>query len=273
MSGYGARRVFFTYYRCEICGALYCPLFYTPEQLEKLYGSQTENMAEVPLAARQRTQNGYADLLMKHSRRGGGFLEIGSDIGLFAERCATLGSFDHMWLFEPNRNVHAELSARLTGRPHSIRVEMRPTADVPPRSISTAALIHVLDHLLGSSRLPRSAPGKARGRWRRPLAHPQHQLPPGANTRPTLSALRAAASATLFSIVDRAASRPHRFRDHRGQSSRKLFSCHASRESRTGGPQHSDIHAGRVRGPAIPIKLGNMAVMVRKRATHEGGSS
>lgn len=148
MSGYGARRVFFTYHRCGACGALYCPVFYTLEQLEKLYGRQIENMAEVPLAARQRTQKGYADLLMKYSRRGGGFLEIGADIGLFAAHCAKLGSFDNMWLFEPNRNVHAELTGRLGSQPHSVHVEMRPTDDVPPGSVSAAALIHVLDHLL-----------------------------------------------------------------------------------------------------------------------------
>ena len=272
MSGYGARRVFFTYYRCEICGALYCPLFYTPEQLEKLYGSQTENMAEVPLAARQRTQNGYADLLMKHSRRGGGFLEIGSDIGLFAERCANLGSFDHMWLFEPNRNVHAELSARLTGRPHSIRVEMRPTADVPPRSISTAALIHVLDHLPD----PADFLGLLRGKLEDGgvallLTHNTNSLlarilgrrfPPFALQHPQLyspSSIARLLDRTGFEIIEVKEAINYFPVMHLAKAGLAVLNIPTS------------MLDGR--GPAIPIKLGNMAVMVRKRATHEGGSS
>lgn len=147
-SGYSSRRVFFTYLRCGECGALYCPIYYTQKQLEMLYGRQAENMAEVPLEARVRTQAGYAAQLMKHSRGGGSFLEIGPDIGLFAEQCAKAGQFDKFWFFEPNCNVHAELTARFSARRHSIHTTMSPTNDLPRQSVSTAALIHVLDHLL-----------------------------------------------------------------------------------------------------------------------------
>jgi hypothetical protein len=67
---------------------------------------------------------------------------------LFAQRCAQLGRFDRFWLFEPNQTIHAALARRLEGVPHTIHAAMRPTSDVPKASVSTAALIHVLDHLL-----------------------------------------------------------------------------------------------------------------------------
>jgi hypothetical protein len=148
MSGYKTQRVFFSYFRCGDCDALYCQTFYAQDRLQVLYGRQEENMAELPLQARQRTQDGYAQLLMKHSRGGGGFLEIGADIGLFAQRCAEIGHFDRFWLYEPNLNVHSELSSRLLGHVHTIHSTMAPTSDLPHESVSTAALIHVLDHLL-----------------------------------------------------------------------------------------------------------------------------
>jgi len=148
MSGYGARRVFFTYARCGICDLLFCPTFYGHEQIERLYGRQAENMAEAPLSVREKTQERYARLLLEHSRLEGGFLEIGADIGIFAQACTAAGRFDHAWLYEPNRDVHGELARRLAGQRHSLHIEMWPTDNVPAGSVSTAAMIHVLDHLL-----------------------------------------------------------------------------------------------------------------------------
>jgi 2-polyprenyl-3-methyl-5-hydroxy-6-metoxy-1,4-benzoquinol methylase len=145
LSGYSEQRVFFTYVRCGECGARYCPIYYTPEQLGSLYSRQSENMAEVFLEARQRAQQGYADLLMKHSAGSGGFLEIGADIGLLAECCAVGGNFEKMWLFEPNLNVHREIATRLAGRPYEVRTEW--SEEIPAGTISTAAMVHVVDHL------------------------------------------------------------------------------------------------------------------------------
>ena len=148
VSGYTAARIFFTYYRCGDCSVFYCPLYYTQAQLDRLYGRQAENMAEAPLAARLRTQESYAKLLMRHSRMTGDFLELGSDIGLFTETCARAGAFDHFWLYEPNREVHDQLAHRLRHYQYTIRDSHFTSADVPTGSISTAIMIHVLDHLL-----------------------------------------------------------------------------------------------------------------------------
>src|SRR5262249_40647448 len=106
LSGYDPQRGFFSYVRCGECDACYCPLYYNDDQLRLLYERQAENMADVAVGSRELTQIGYLDILRRHSRMGGGFLEIGADIGLFAQACAGAGAFDHLWLCEPNRNVH-----------------------------------------------------------------------------------------------------------------------------------------------------------------------
>jgi len=148
LSGYAPERVFFTYVRCGKCDAYFCPVYYSPEQLQSLYEEQAENMADVPLGSRERTQNGYLDILRRHSRMRGGLLEIGADVGLFAEACARAGRFDRFWLSEPNRAVHGELARRFAERDATIIGTMSPAAQVPTGAVSTAVMIHVLDHVL-----------------------------------------------------------------------------------------------------------------------------
>jgi hypothetical protein len=149
MSGYNVRRVFFTYVECERCSGLYCPIFYEQAQLNQLWAHQPENVAEAPLSARKRTQEGYARTLMRHCRTRGSCLEIGGDIGLFADACAQAGRFDRLFLYEPSLDVHGELTQRLASRDLTIRHAPFRAADVPARSVFAAAMIHVLDHVLG----------------------------------------------------------------------------------------------------------------------------
>jgi SAM-dependent methyltransferase len=148
LSGYTSHRVFFTYVECAECSALFCPVFYNQDQLNRLYAHQPENMAEASLEGRRRTQNGYARILMGYAPARGNFLEIGADIGLFAEACAQSGLFDRFFLYEPNLHVHAELSQRLAGHDITINSGLFSAADVPAGSVSAAAMIHVLDHIL-----------------------------------------------------------------------------------------------------------------------------
>ena len=109
---------------------------------------EIEAGVSVPLSARTRTQHDYIRLLARHSRRAGNFLEIGPDIGLFASAFAKGSSFDHFWLYEPNREVHRSLADNFSGLSHSISADIFRASDVPPQSVSTAVMIHVLDHLL-----------------------------------------------------------------------------------------------------------------------------
>src|SRR5262249_4070122 len=148
LSGYAPERVFFTYVRCGTCDAYFCPVYYNPKQLQSLYEEQAENMADVPLGSRERTQNGYLDILRRHSRMQGGLLEIGADVGLFAAACARAGRFDRLWLSEPNRAVHGDLARPFAERDVTILGTMSPAAQVPTGAVSTAVMIHVLDHVL-----------------------------------------------------------------------------------------------------------------------------
>lgn len=264
VSGYSAHRLFFTYFRCRDCSALYCPVFYSENQLETNYGRQAENMSEVPLPARRRTQEGYADLLMPHCRGAGSFLEIGADIGLFADRCAILGRFDHYWLYEPNQNAHPELSRRFRDRPHTIRSEMWPGDDLPRDCFSAAALIHVLDHLLDPEAFLRrirdslgndgvlllvthntaSLLARTLGRHWPPFAlqHPQLYSPrPIARLleRAGFDVIRTAGAVNFFPLM-------HLVRGGLSVLGLPLLAPHAQ-------------------GPTIPVKLGNMAVVARKR--------
>src|SRR5215510_6424801 len=93
LSGYTSRRVFFSYHRCGVCSGIYCPVYFTPFQLDHLYGHQRENMAEVPLSAREATQRRYFELLRPHATLPGDYLELGPDIGLFTRLFADLSCF------------------------------------------------------------------------------------------------------------------------------------------------------------------------------------
>ena len=148
LSGYSHARVFFTYFACADCSAMFCRTYYRQNQLDGLYGRQAENMAAVPLAARKRTQDDYVGILRRRSRMAGNYLEIGPDIGLFASMLAKAGSFDHFRLYEPNREVHRSLAGNFRGLSHTICAGMFRASDLAPASVSTAVLIHVLDHLL-----------------------------------------------------------------------------------------------------------------------------
>ena len=126
---------------------LYSPQYFDGGQLTELYSSMPDNMAEVSHGALDRTQFGYFQELRKHCDLTGDFLEIGPDIGLFVRYCVEFGHFSKYWLFEPNVAAHEKLRARFGGRDFEISTSLLDLSAVPDRSISAAAMIHVLDHI------------------------------------------------------------------------------------------------------------------------------
>lgn len=148
LSGYTNDRFFFSYYRCENCALLYCPVYYNDSQLGTLYKNQPENMAEIPLSSRRDTQYNYFKKLKKYSPLKGGYLEIGADIGIFTNFCIQEGDFDFFHLFEPNVETHNTLEKVTEGHPTKIVTENFHSSHVLPRKISTAIIIHTLDHVL-----------------------------------------------------------------------------------------------------------------------------
>ncbi len=144
--GLRKERMFFTYARCQSCGLLYCPRYFTGAQLSELYANLAPNMDIVPSAAIAATQRGYwsavADSVVP-----GGYMEIGPDVGHIVTPAAASGKFGHAWLFEPNRAVHDVLSRSAGTLSHTISAAMDDFSDVPDGTISLAVMIHVLDHI------------------------------------------------------------------------------------------------------------------------------
>ena len=198
LSGYTHARVFFTYFECPNCSAMFCRSYYRQSQLDGLYGRQAENMASIPLPARQRTQEDYARVLRRNSRMAGNFLEIGPDIGLFASSLAKMGSFDHFWLYEPNRDVHQALAENFLGRNHTISPGLFRSADVPAESVSTAVMIHRARPSAAVSGISPGDPGQPGAERDHFYRYARLRIVVGARAGEALAALHAAASTAFF---------------------------------------------------------------------------
>jgi hypothetical protein len=162
--GFFERRVFFPYGRCAVCGQVYCPVYFSAEQLEELYADMPDNTAGVDESALRRTQGRYAAVLRRHAPAGGDYLELGPDIGLLTEHAVSGRDEAVLYLFEPNRTVWPALRERLGAGRCRLSAKMEDYADVPDGSVSMAAMVHVLDHVLDPSDLlarlvPKLAPG------------------------------------------------------------------------------------------------------------------
>jgi hypothetical protein len=147
-NGFFKQKVFFSYARCSHCGLLYAPNFFEDSSLGKLYAQMPPNMDVVPIEALRKTQRGYFDVLRRYSALKGGYIEVGPDIGLFTENCVRDGSFDHYWLFEPNRNVLPALEKLVAGQTFDVIDDMFGFSRVPDNRVDAAVMVHVLDHLL-----------------------------------------------------------------------------------------------------------------------------
>lgn len=147
-NGFFKEKTFFSYNRCEECGLLYAPTFFSDFQLQELYSQMPDNTAGLPITMLEKTQQGYFDIFRQYTRPGGGFLEIGPDIGLFTQACVDADLFKHYWLFEPNRAVWKELEKRLVNKPHRIVADMFNFDAIPDNSLSAVVMIHALDHLV-----------------------------------------------------------------------------------------------------------------------------
>jgi hypothetical protein len=141
-------KVFFSYKRCQNCGILYTPTFFTPSQLEELYAQMPPNMDIIPIEALRKTQKGYFETFKAYSGLTGDYIEIGPDVGLFTENCVREGNFGHYWLFEPNRDVAPALTATMQGKPFDIIPDMFKFSAIPDGVAGAAVMVHVLDHLL-----------------------------------------------------------------------------------------------------------------------------
>jgi SAM-dependent methyltransferase len=147
-TGFFRDQVFFTYSRCAGCGLLYARQYPAPDVITRWYGDMPENMAGVPGRLLEKTQRRYYDFFRRFAPAAGRYLEVGPDTGLFTQFVARESRYENHLLFEPNRAVLGELTARLEGRPHQVHSGLLNFGGVANRSVAAVTMIHVLDHLL-----------------------------------------------------------------------------------------------------------------------------
>jgi len=141
-------RIFLSYGRCERCQLLYCPNYFTPAQLNELYAGMSDNTGGVSVNILRKTQKGYFDVLRKFSPLRGDYLEVGPDIGLFAENCVREGEFQKYWLFEPNAGVQGTLRSVVREKEFEIIPSLLNVDLIPDGQIAVVVMVHVFDHLL-----------------------------------------------------------------------------------------------------------------------------
>jgi hypothetical protein len=141
--GFRAKNVFFTYKRCDTCALLYCPKFFTEEQLSSLYKMMDDNTAGEDEVTLSRTQNRYVKDLGSHDDLRGNWLELGADIGLLTKSLLQRPEVVNVDVIEPNISVHKRLTESLgaTGK------ILNSLDEVSAGSYDGVTAIHVLDHI------------------------------------------------------------------------------------------------------------------------------
>ena len=139
-------QIFFSFYRCLDCGLLYCPWYFTKEQLDALYSEMPDNTMGEDKRTASKTQSRYARKIVKISNNVKSFLEIGPDIGLVAKEVITRANVKNVYMVEPNVAVHQELSQNLAKSSyHEICTDLEKLTE---SKFDLVVGIHVLDHLL-----------------------------------------------------------------------------------------------------------------------------
>ena len=139
-------QIFFSFYRCLDCGLLYCPWYFTKEQLDALYSEMPDNTMGEDKRTASKTQSRYAKKIVKISNNVKSFLEIGPDIGLVAKEVITRANVKNVYMVEPNVAVHQELSQNLAKSSYQeICTDLEKLTE---SKFDLVVGIHVLDHLL-----------------------------------------------------------------------------------------------------------------------------
>jgi len=144
--GLRKEQVFFSYYRCLDCKLLYCPWYFSTDQLSTLYSEMPDNTMGEDKSTVSRTQSAYARWIFKNEIDNDSYLEIGPDIGLVAREVVKVSSPNKISLVEPNKAVWEELWENV-----KVVNEIEITDSVSNligKCFSLIAGIHVYDHLL-----------------------------------------------------------------------------------------------------------------------------
>jgi len=144
--GFRSDQVFFSYYRCDDCGLLYCPWYFNPKQISELYAGMPDNTMGEDKSTVSKTQSAYARLIMRPGVSNKRYLEVGPDIGLVAKEIVSLNTPEHITFLEPNQSVKAELVANVNGVKSIEVVDF--IESMNESNFSLVIGVHVYDHLL-----------------------------------------------------------------------------------------------------------------------------
>jgi hypothetical protein len=139
-------QIFFSFYRCLDCELLYCPWYFTKEQLDSLYSEMPDNTMGEDKRTASKTQSRYARKIVDSNGSINSFLEIGPDIGLVAREVVTLANVQKVYMVEPNVAVHHELSQNITKS--NYQEICTDVAKLTENKFDVVVGIHVMDHLL-----------------------------------------------------------------------------------------------------------------------------
>ena len=143
--GFRSRNIFFTYARCTQCGLVYCPVYFSGEQLNELYSSMEDNTAGEKLDVLNDTQRAYVEILAGKTEVSGDWLELGGDIGLLTKHLFDIPNVKNVSVIEPNIDVHPDLIKLIDGRgTTAANWSVLPSTE----SFNGIVGVHVLDHLL-----------------------------------------------------------------------------------------------------------------------------
>ena len=139
-------QVFFSYYRCLGCELLYCPWYFTKEQIAILYSEMPDNTMGEDKSTVSKTQSAYAQWILQDGVRTDAYLEVGPDIGLVSRKVTALQTPKRVSFIEPNLSVRKELRDSV-GEVSSIEI-VDFIENLQNKDFTLIVGIHVYDHLL-----------------------------------------------------------------------------------------------------------------------------
>jgi hypothetical protein len=139
-------QVFFSYYRCPQCHLLYCPWYFSADQLTTLYSQMPDNLIGEDKSTASKTQSGYVRWIRSRVGNVSSFLELGPDIGLVTQEVVAQTKLERMTLVEPNLAVQKELRFNAEGGGKIEIVQY--LEEVENDKFELVIGIHVFDHLL-----------------------------------------------------------------------------------------------------------------------------
>lgn len=144
--GFRKDQVFFSYFRCFECRLLYCPWYFSVDQLTTLYSQMPDNLLGEDKATASKTQAGYVHWFMGKVPKPESYLELGPDIGLVTREVVRQLMPERLVLVEPNLGVHDELRTN-AGAASQIEI-VQYLKEIESNRFDLIVGIHVFDHLL-----------------------------------------------------------------------------------------------------------------------------